>query len=160
MTHEALIFDEALLAPLREKALAAPRLRMNLNLHQTTDAACQRFFNAMEPASYVRPHRHRGEGKEETLVVVRGRLGVLFFDDTGRVVDKAVLTAGGERFGYHVSTNVWHSTISLASGTVFLEAKAGPYLAGADTDFAAWAPAEGAADVSAYLETLRAACIN
>jgi cupin fold WbuC family metalloprotein len=157
MTHEALIFDEALLAPLHEKALAAPRLRMNLNLHESPDAPCQRFLNAMEPTSYVRPHRHSGEGKEETLVVVRGRLGLFVFDDNGYVVQRTVLAAGSERFGYHVPTGVWHCTVSLAPGTVFLEAKGGPYIAGQGTDFAGWAPAEGTDEVPAYLETLRAA---
>ncbi len=154
--HAALILDDAWLAPLREKALAAPRLRTNLNLHESAGAACQRFFNAMEPTSYVQPHRHSGEGKQETLIVVRGRVGVLIFDDMGRIIRHGVLAAGGRQFGFHMPTGIWHAIVSLENGTVFLETKGGPYLAGADTEFASWAPAEGSLDAPAYLETLRA----
>ena len=39
----------------------------------------------MEPATYVRPHRHPEAGKWELFTVLRGSLVALTFDDEGRV---------------------------------------------------------------------------
>lgn len=144
--------------PCSKSAAAArqsPRCRKNLNLHDSPAAPAQRFFNAIEPDSYVRPHRHLDAGKEETLLVVCGRIGVLVFDDDGLVVESAVLAAGTPVFGYHFPLGVWHSIVALEAGSVFLEVKGGPYLPFATGDFADWAPDEGSADVP-ILATLRA----
>jgi cupin fold WbuC family metalloprotein len=156
---KSLILGKALLAPLRRAASDSPRRRKNFNLHASLDAPCQRFFNAMEPDSYVRPHRHDETGKEETLIVVRGRIGVLEFDDAGRIVQATLLAAEGESFGAHIPLGVWHSIVSLAPGSVFLEIKGGPYAASTPVDFAPWAPQEGMAEAAVYLNQLRSALL-
>jgi cupin fold WbuC family metalloprotein len=61
----------------------APRLRAHHNLHDSPEAPAHRMLVAMEPGSYVRPHRHLDPNKAETIIVLRGRLGVLVFDDEG-----------------------------------------------------------------------------
>lgn len=147
--------DGEMLAGLIERARLSPRRRQNLNLHASADAACQRFFNAMEPDSYVVPHRHHGEGKEETLIVVRGCVAVLCFDDEGSVRSCQRLSAGGKAFGTHVPLGCWHSVVCLESGSVFLEAKGGPYVPGTAAELAPWAPPEGSPEAVAYLAVLR-----
>jgi cupin fold WbuC family metalloprotein len=126
---------------LRIEASSSPRLRKNLNLHAMGDPV-HRLFNAIEPGSYVRPHRHLHPPKSETMVVVAGRLGFLAFDDTGSVLERFALAAGGETFGVEISAGTWHTFVSLASGTVVFEAKAGPYVPPGQADAAPWAPPE------------------
>jgi hypothetical protein len=45
--------------------------------------------------------------------------------------------------------------VSLEPGTVFFEAKAGPYLPLTEAEVATWSPCEGDCAVSHYLEQLR-----
>lgn len=153
----ASLLSRALLDPLRAEAALAPRQRKNLNLHTTPEAPAQRFFNAMGVDSYVRPHCHRDAGKEETLIVVQGRLGVLTFDDAGGILLAAVLAPATAAFGLHVPLGVWHGCVALSDDAVFLEVKGGPYVPFAPADFAPWAPAEGSPGVAAYMAQLRAA---
>ncbi|WP_374510961.1 WbuC family cupin fold metalloprotein [Niveibacterium sp.] len=154
MTRSVLL-DSALLAPALDEARQLPRRRKNLNLHMSSEAPAQRFFNAMEPDSYVRPHRHLDAGKEETLLVVRGSVGVFEFDDDGAVIRAARLSAAGDAFGLHVPLGVWHSLVALEPGTVFLEVKGGPYVPFSPEDFAPWAPAEGDPAAADFIAALR-----
>jgi cupin fold WbuC family metalloprotein len=134
--------SRAALHNLSSEASSSPRLRRNRNLHAMEDPV-HRLFNAIEPGSYIRPHRHLHPPKSETMVVVAGRLGFLSFHDDGTVAGKVLLDAAGETFGIDVPPGVWHTFISLAKGTVVFEAKAGPYVPPGEKDAAAWAPAEG-----------------
>jgi len=149
------IIGQELLDGVTREAKAAPRLRKNLNLHSGDDACCHRLFNAMEPDSYIPPHCHLGPEKDETILVVRGRLGVIFFDDRGGVREKAILLPGGHLFGVHIPQGEFHTFVSLQSGTVFFESKAGPYRPLSTEEKAPWAPGEGSADAAAYLASLR-----
>jgi cupin fold WbuC family metalloprotein len=103
-----------------------------------------RLFNAIEPGSYIRPHRHLHPPKTETMVVLAGRLGFLAFRDDGSVEERFVLDARGETFGVDVRGGVWHTFVSLAPGTVVFESKPGPYVPPGEGDTAPWAPPEGA----------------
>lgn len=160
---DLLILDAALLAPTIEAARQSPRRRMNHNLHTGMDAACHRFFNAIEPDSYVMPHRHLAADKDETLLVVRGALVVLRFDDAGTMTDAQVLRAGdaafGAPFGAHILPGTWHGVVALETGTVFFEAKAGPYRPLGADEVAPWAPREGEPGSIDYLRELRATAL-
>ncbi len=83
------------------EAATSPRLRKNRNLHAMEDPV-HRLFNAIEPGSYIRPHRHLHPPKTETMVVVAGRLGFMSFRDDGSVAERVVLDAAGETFGVDV----------------------------------------------------------
>jgi hypothetical protein len=48
----------------------------------------------------------------------------------------------------------WHTVFALETGTVFLEAKAGPYLPLTADEKATWAPAEGDPAAPAFLARL------
>jgi cupin fold WbuC family metalloprotein len=133
--------DRIALHSLSEEAVASPRLRMNRNLHAMEDPV-HRLFNAIEPGSYIRPHRHLHPPKTETMVAVAGRLGFLSFRDDGSVEETVLLDAAGDVFGVDVPAGVWHSFVSLAPGTVAFEAKAGPYVPAGEGDAAPWAPRE------------------
>jgi cupin fold WbuC family metalloprotein len=147
-------FDAPLLDGLVVQARTLPRRRAHHNLHTDLGAPAQRLLVAMEPDSYVRPHCHLDPDKAETLIVLRGSLGVLIFDGSGAVTETQVMRAGGAVLGYDVPPGVWHSIVALESGTVFAEAKAGPYVPLSDAEWGGWAPPEGESAVAAYLAAM------
>jgi len=141
---------------LTASARTSERLRRNLNLHDSYDEPCQRLFNAIEPGTYVRPHRHTTPPKTETFVVIRGGLVLVLFDDKGFPVRWVELRAGGGNLAADLLPGVWHMVISLESGTLFFEAKPGPYAPLSDKDFAPWAPPEGSSEAAGYLQEVLA----
>jgi len=102
-----------------------------------------RLLNAMEPGTYVRPHRHLHPPRSETALVVAGRIGILFFDDAGAVIDRRVLDPAGETIGADFPPEAWHTVLALSPGSVFFETKAGPYVPPPEDDRAPWSPPEG-----------------
>ncbi len=148
------IVDAAFLEVMSEAARALPRLRKNFNFHASDADACNRLLNAVEPGSYVRPHRHLDAAKDETFVVVRGRFGFAAFDDEGKVTLAAVVAAGSERCVVNVPHGIFHTLVALAPGSVFFEAKGGPFLPLSEAEFAPWAPPEGSSEAASYRERL------
>jgi cupin fold WbuC family metalloprotein len=149
------IIDQHLLDRLSAQAAENPRLRKNYNIHPSDDFCCHRLFNAVEPGSYIRPHRHLDPAKDETFVIIRGRLGVAMFDDVGNVTGTALLEANREAVAADIPHGAFHAAVSLEPGTIFFEAKAGPYLPLSDQEKAHWAPEDGTPDAAAYLTFLR-----
>lgn len=150
------LIDDALLDAVGAEAKASPRLRKNRNFHDRDDHPGHRLLNAIEPGSYIPPHRHLDPFKDETMVVLRGRIGLVLFDDTGRAIRALTLGAGGDALGADIPHGTWHSVLALEPDTVFFEAKAGPYRPHAPAELAPWAPAENSAAAAAYLAELRA----
>lgn len=143
MPNNLKIYTAALLDALSAEAIRLPRRRKNLNVHPVLEDPVQRLFNALEPGTYARPHRHARDGVWELMVVVRGAFAVLRFDDTGRVLARADLRVGTGDCAVEIPAHAWHSVVSLAPGTIMFEVKPGPYRPIEERDFAAWAPPEG-----------------
>lgn len=61
---------QAILDGLTAQAKASPRLRMNLDLRNSSEDGSQRMLNAIEPGSPLPIHRHRKSS--ETVVCLRG----------------------------------------------------------------------------------------
>ncbi|GFO53106.1 hypothetical protein GMSM_01130 [Geomonas sp. Red276] len=138
-----------------EEARRSPRLRKNHNLHDSDLSACHRLFNAIEPTSYIRPHRHLDPDKDETFVLIRGKLGVVSFDEEGKVTGTVLLEPAGA-VAADIPHGEFHGAVSLEPGTIFFEAKAGPYLPLSPDEVGSFAPAEGTPEAAGYLEGLRA----
>ena len=149
------IINRQVLDQLSELARHNPRQRKNWNLHPYDDFPAHRLLNAMEPSSYIRPHRHLDPNKDETFMIVRGRLGILIFADDGTVVERLRLDAEGDNLGVDIPAGVFHTAVSLQEGTVFFEAKAGPFRPLAEEETASWAPEDGSAQAAAYLDALK-----
>lgn len=145
------LIDTALLDDVSAQAQLSPRRRKNRNFHESDAQPGHRLLNAIEPGSYIMPHRHRDPDKGETMVVLRGALGLISFDDDGRIVDAVKVSAGGTPMGVDIPHGTWHTVFALQSGTVFLEAKAGPYLPLTPDEKAPWAPGENDHDAAAKL---------
>jgi cupin fold WbuC family metalloprotein len=152
------IFDAHYLNDLTGQARLSPRLRQHNNIHQSYQDVCQRFFNSIEQGSYIRPHRHTVDPKDELLIAVRGLMALVTFDDHGSLIN--VLRFGTERhgediaLGAEVRSSTWHTVIALEPGCVLLEIKAGPFDPSQPKDLATWAPEEGSALARDYLNRL------
>ena len=110
---------------LSAQAKASPRLRMNYDLRNTPDDQSQRTLNALEPGTVMPIHRHRGS--TETVVVLRGIVKWLYYDESGKVTDTFVVAPGSHLCGLSVPKGQWHSLECLESGSVIFEAKDGAY---------------------------------
>jgi cupin fold WbuC family metalloprotein len=152
------LIDAALLDELSAEARNSSRGRKNRNFHTDDAQPGHRLLNAIEPGSYIMPHRHLDPNKGETMVVLRGALGLVVFDDAGAVTQTEKVSHGDTPMGFDIGYGTWHTVFALEPGTVFLEAKAGPYLPLTVEEKAPWAPAEGDPAAAAFLARLRARC--
>ena len=150
-----MLITQTLLQQVAGEAAASPRRRKNRNLHAANESPAHRLLNAVEPDSYVQPHCHLEATKDETIIALRGRFGVVLFEPDGAVRGTAVLAPGGATIGIDIPHGTFHSLVALEPGSVFFEAKAGPYVAATAAERASWAPAEGAPEAAAYLEKMR-----
>ena len=120
-----MLIDKELLDQVSARAKASERLRMNYNLHETLDSKAQRLFNALEPGTLLPIHRHLNT--DETYILMRGRISVMFYDDNGVEVDRFDLNPNEGNYGVHIPKGQWHTLDVLESNTVIFEVKDGPY---------------------------------
>ena len=120
------VIDKLLLDTVSEQAKESPRLRMNFNFHQSLDDKCHRFLNAVEPGTEVPIHRH--PMKDESFVILRGRVRVSTYDDEGNVVESCVLCQEEGRYGVDIPKGVWHSIEAMETDSVIFECKEGPFV--------------------------------
>ena len=149
------LLDSVLLTNLSRQAAASVRLRHHLNLHDSLDEICQRLLIAMEPGTYIRPHRHLLDPKPECLLGLRGRMALVLFDDGGEVQQVKIFGPGEPLLGIDIPAGVWHTVVCLETGSVLFETKPGPYLPDALKELAPWAPEEGTPEDAVYLQALR-----
>jgi cupin fold WbuC family metalloprotein len=149
------IFDSAFLDRLAAEAAAAPRRRKNANLHAANEYPCHRLFNALQPDTYVQPHRHSDPSKDETVVLLRGKLGLVEFDADGQVVAVSAIRPG---MIVDIPHGTFHGWCCLEENSIFFEAKAGPYVALEPAEKATFAPAEGDPRAPEYLAWLKSLC--
>lgn len=121
-----MVINEQLLNEVTRQAQASPRLRMNYNFHQSLDEKCHRMLNAVEPGTDVPIHRH--PTKDESFVILRGKVRVTTHNDNGSIIDDIVLDQKEGRFGVNISKGIWHKLESLEPGSVIFECKEGPFV--------------------------------
>ena len=147
--------DKQLLDNLLAQAGESPRLRMNYDLR--TSATCageglaqalpednsQRMLNALLPGTVLPIHRHTKT--TETLVLFRGRMEEIFYEEGAesvwdgdsrckdlcrrrvlRETSRVLLEAGGDVQGLSIPVGQWH-TVNVLEPTVILECKDGRY---------------------------------
>ena len=121
-----MVIDTELLDKVSEQAKASPRLRMNYNFHLSLDEKCHRFLNAVEPGTEVPIHRH--PTKDESFVILRGKVRVTTHNDDGSIIEDVVLRRESGNYGVDISKNVWHKLESLEENSVIFECKQGPFV--------------------------------
>lgn len=120
------IIDDQLINNVIDQARKSPRLRMNHNFHQSLDDKCHRFLNAMEVGTQVAVHHH--PTKDETIVILKGRVRVNTYNDDGEVTESVVLCPSSGQYGVDIPKNTWHDVECLETGSVLFEVKEGPFV--------------------------------
>ena len=128
------------------------RGRIIQRLHKTDESPLHRMLNAMQPGTYIRPHRHLEPPKSEVFVILKGAVRFVEFSDSGDVIRWMDMRAGSEVFGVDIEPGVWHALIALEPDSAIFEVKNGPYTQTSDKDFPDWAPAEGTPEAQEYLK--------
>ncbi len=146
--------NNELLFALSDEAASSKRKRKNYNFHKEPQARIQRMLNAMEPGTYVRPHKHEDPDKLEVFFCIKGRIAVIEWTDQGEIIRIEILDPLLGNYGVEVPARTWHSLVSLEAGSVAWEVKDGPYDPADDKHFAPWAPAEGDPDAEVWLNDL------
>ena len=118
--------DKQTLDELTAKAKESPRLRMNLNFHLSLEEKCHRFLNALEPGTEVPIHRH--PTKDETFVLLRGKVRITTHRDDGSIIEDVILNINEGQYGMNIPKGVWHKVESLESGSILFECKEGPFV--------------------------------
>jgi cupin fold WbuC family metalloprotein len=93
------------------------------NFHQSLEDKCHRMLNAVEPGTVVPIHRH--PTKDESFVILRGKVGVTTHDDDGAVIGDVVLSRESGGYGVDIPKGVWHLVEALVLGSVVFECKDG-----------------------------------
>ena len=154
------IFSNKFFINLTHEAHNSPRKRFSVNIHKEFKDPCQRLFNVICLTSYIQPHRHSLDPKDECLIAIKGLFALIIFDDSGSI--SKVLKFGSEsyrseniNFGVEIPSTVWHTVISLVEDSVLFEVKRGPFNPTSSKDFAIWAPSEGSLGSDQYLSFLK-----
>lgn len=121
------IINEALLNETTGRAKQSPRLRMNYNFHEHLDDPVNRLLNALEPGTYLRPHRHLNPKKDEIFLLLRGRIAVFLFDNKGEITQTQILDPKEGVYGAEIKAGTWHGLLVLESGSIIYEIKEGPF---------------------------------
>ena len=119
------LIDKNLLDELSAQAKSSPRLRMNFNFHQSLEDKCHRMLNAVEPGTQVPIHRH--PTKDESFVILRGKVRSTTYNDDGSIIESVVLCAEDGVYGVDIPKNVWHKLEAIESSVIF-ECKEGPFV--------------------------------
>lgn len=83
------------------------------------------MLNALEPGTVMPIHRHHDSS--ETVIIVRGKIQWVFYDENGNETERVVLDADGDPRMLNVEKDRWHSLVCLESGSVLYESKDEPY---------------------------------
>ncbi|HWQ10641.1 MAG TPA: WbuC family cupin fold metalloprotein, partial [Holophaga sp.] len=152
--HRFAVADAALIAAKSRDAAANPRRREIHRFHGDDASVLHRMLNALQPGTYVRPHRHLAPPKDEAFVLLAGRMGFIAFGDDGTFgrEDCVVLDRATGVLVVEVVAGCWHAILALDPDTVVFEVKPGPYSPVSDKDFAAFAPAENDPASLVYLK--------
>lgn len=122
---ENMVVTKEILDELSAKAKENPRLRQSMDLRNSPEDLSQRMLNALEPGTVMPIHRHRSS--TETVVILRGKIQWVFYDDNGKETERVTLDANGWPRMLNVEKDRWHSLVCLESGSVLFESKDGAY---------------------------------
>lgn len=120
------IIDKELLDDVSRQAKQSDRLRKNYNFHESLEDKCHRMLNAVEPGTLVPIHRH--PTKDESFVILRGKVRSTTYNDDGSVIESVVLCHENGVYGVDIPKNVWHRLEAMEPDSVIFECKEGPFV--------------------------------
>ena len=81
------------------------------------------MLNAVEPGTVVPIHRH--PTKDESFVILRGKVRVTAHNDDGSIIEDVVRCFERGSYVVDIPKSVWHKLESLEAGGVIFECKEG-----------------------------------
>lgn len=112
---------------LREAVKKTAKRRARINAHPDSKDLLHEMIIALEPGSYIRPHKH--PGKSESFHIIEGAVDIVVFDDAGDIVRIVPLLArgGGGAFFYRMSEPYFHTLLIKSELLIVHEVTNGPF---------------------------------
>jgi len=126
-----MVFEKDFLDDLLEQAKRNPRLRQNYDLRDSVEDGSQRMLNALLPETVLPIHRH--QTTSEIVVMIRGKMDEIFYDDRGNEIARYHLDANGDVRGMKIPVGQWHG-LEVLEPTVIVEMKEGPFVPRSEDD--------------------------
>ncbi|MBO4263829.1 MAG: WbuC family cupin fold metalloprotein [Bacteroidales bacterium] len=125
-----MLLNENLFDRILVSAEASPRRRMHFDLRTSAEEPAwtdmsQRMLNVLTPGTEIPVHRHRDTS--ESIIVLRGAVCVVFYNDAGEETEAHELRYGGPCPGIQIPRGTWHNCRCLEPKSVIFEAKDRPY---------------------------------
>ena len=126
---------------LKRKVAGNKKGRVRINFHQDNSDLLHEMMIAIQPDSYIRPHKH--PGKSESFHIIYGAVEIVVFEDDGTIREVVSLAAKDEKkaFFYRMSRPFFHTLIIYSDLLVVHEITNGPFVKD-DSKFGSFAPAE------------------
>ena len=137
--------ESSVLQRLMTEARRSARGRCHLLLHNAPTDPLQEMLVAARSSTYIRPHQH--QQRVESLLVLRGQLVLVLFNEYGRIASQTTLSPvdSGGTFFARIEARTWHTLVVRTDEAVFLESKPGPFRP-EETVVAQWSPEDGDSD--------------
>jgi cupin fold WbuC family metalloprotein len=126
-----MVINKDILDKLTIQAKSNPRLRQAMDLRNSPEDGSQRMLNALEPGTVMPIHRHHASS--ETVIILRGRIRWMFYDEDGNETESILLDGNGDIRMLNVERDRWHSLECIESAVLF-ECKNGAYAPLADDE--------------------------
>lgn len=152
--EDVVLIDDNLIQKAVDSSRNSPRKRITLPLHKSATDNLHRMLNALQPGSYIQPHRHLYPPKAESIIVLRGAIICAEFSKAGDITNLYRLSSESLQIGIDIEPGTFHTFFAVVEDTVLFEVKPGPYEQSSDKDFASWAPAEDSESAVEYLGNL------
>ena len=81
------------------------------------------MLNAVGPGTVVPIHRH--PTKDESFVILRGKVRVTTHNDDGSIIEDVVLSQESGNYGVDIPKNGWHMVEALELGVLTLNVRRG-----------------------------------
>lgn len=98
---------------------------MNQDMRTSPNDGSQRMLNALLPGTVLPIHRH--QYTTEFMVLLRGRLEQIYYDDNGNDTQHFILDPREGNNAISIPKGQWHNTIALEPSVIF-EAKDGAFV--------------------------------
>lgn len=71
---------------------------------------------------------HKHPTKDETFVILRGKVRVTTHRDDGSIIEDVVLCSGDGQYGVNIPKGVWHKLEAIEPDSCIFECKEGPFV--------------------------------
>lgn len=126
-----------LLQEMKDISITEGGSNVRICLHSSPEATHHDMVVLENKNNYYPPHKH--EEKGECFHVMDGKLGLLAFDDYGKIIDANVLEKGDI---YRIEIGMYHAVIPVTNIVIYHESKPGPFLGSGDSIVPSWAAAQ------------------